>query len=91
MQHILVNTGKRVKGKLRFLIVSYLMLSYAFVQAQTTDSLRLRLNAIFQGIDKSQVPTGYLAEYGIPFVNLFDFTGQINSPSLKCNMQILRQ
>ena len=33
----------------------------AFAQ---TDPVRTELNAIFQNIDKTQIPTGYLNEYG---------------------------
>jgi pimeloyl-ACP methyl ester carboxylesterase len=95
MQQISRILFKIGKDKLRFLILSYLILSclilsYAFVQAQPTDSLRLRLNQVFQRIDKTQISTGYLAEYGIPFINLAGFNGQINSPVTKCNMQSLR-
>jgi hypothetical protein len=37
--------------------------------------LRLRLNHVFQHLSKSNVPTSYLAEYGIPFVPLSAFDG----------------
>ncbi len=42
-------------------------LSYFASKAQT-DSARLELDQIFQYIDKSQIPTGYLNEYGADVV-----------------------
>ena len=44
-----------------------ILLSFLTLQgfAQTRDSLRDTLNIIFQYIDKSQIPTGYLVEYGL--------------------------
>ncbi len=46
-----------------------------YPKAQTTDVLRNELDAIFQYVDKSQVPTGYLEEYGAGFVPLRSFNG----------------
>lgn len=43
--------------------------------AQTTDVLRTQLNSIFQYVDKSQVPTGYLEEYGPRIVPFDIFNG----------------
>ena len=34
--------------------------------AQTNDPLRNKLDTIFQNLDKTQIPTGYLAEYVCP-------------------------
>ena len=48
------------------------------LKAQTTDVLRDELNMIFQHIDKSQIPTGYLDEYGPGFVPLASFNGQLS-------------
>lgn len=36
-------------------------------KAQTGDPLRDKLDTIFQNLDKSQIPTGYLSEYGTEF------------------------
>lgn len=46
-----------------------------YPKAQSTDVLRNELDAIFQYVDKSQVPTGYLEEYGAGFVPLRSFNG----------------
>ncbi len=46
----------------------------ADTQAQV-DSLRLTLDNIFQYVDKSQVPTGFLDEYGAQFANLKAYNG----------------
>ena len=34
-----------------------------------TDQIRTELNSIFQNINKTQIPTGYLNEYGPEVVN----------------------
>ncbi|MEO6453446.1 MAG: hypothetical protein ABIN97_05205, partial [Ginsengibacter sp.] len=39
------------------------------------DSAQLQLNSIFQYIDKSQIPTGFLEEYGAEFANLKTYNG----------------
>lgn len=60
-------------------IFTSLLLVQAFfclnANAQTTDVLRNQLNSIFQYVDKSQVPTGYLEEYGPRMVPFDIFNG----------------
>ena len=46
------------------------------------DSLRQRLDYVFAPLDKSQVPTGCLAEYAIPLLTLEPFTGTLTDSSL---------
>lgn len=58
--------------KLCFLILMILLFRNTNAQV---DSLRLTLDNIFAHIDKSQVPTGFLKEYGAEFVNLPRFNG----------------
>ncbi|RZK28859.1 MAG: hypothetical protein EOO63_10320 [Hymenobacter sp.] len=58
-------------------------------QLSGADSLRLRLNAIFQPLDKSQVPTGYLEEYGVRLLPLANYNGTLTDSSL-CDLATLR-
>ena len=59
--------------------------------AQTGDPLRDKLDSIFINIDKWQIPSGYLQEYGAEFTPLHRFNGvltdsnvnNINAPPLK--------
>ncbi len=44
-----------------YLILTALLLAFS-TQAQTTDPARQKLDLIFANLDKSQVPTGRLAE-----------------------------
>ena len=49
-----------------------------FVNTQAkaqVDSIQLALDNIFQYVDKSQVPTGFLEEHSAQFVNLKTFNG----------------
>ena len=62
------------KTKLAGLILALILIAI-FSKAQ--DALRNELNTIFQNIDKSQVPTGFLEEYGAGLVPLDVFNGQL--------------
>ena len=55
-----------MKHLFKMLVISVLLTSNAFAQ---TDPVRAELDHIFQYIDKSQVPSGYLDEYGPQFKN----------------------
>ncbi len=55
-----------------------------------TSPLQDKLNHVFANIDKSQIPTGFLEEYGVPLVPLDVFNG-ILSDSNKVTMDIWRQ
>ncbi len=46
--------------------------------AQTGDPLRDKLDSIFKFIDKTQIPTGYLKEYGSEMIPLHLFNGLLN-------------
>ncbi len=58
--------------KVSLLLAGMFMPIFLFAQ---TDALRTKLNSIFQNIDKSQVPTGYLEEYGAGLLPLNIFNG----------------
>ncbi|MDQ2770916.1 MAG: hypothetical protein M3Y54_10505 [Bacteroidota bacterium] len=45
--------------------------------AQTTDPVRTKLDLIFANLDKSQVPTGRLAEAAVPLAPLANFDGVV--------------
>ena len=46
-------------------------------RAQAADSLHRQLDYIFAPLDKSQVPTRLLAEYGTPLVKLPPYNGML--------------
>lgn len=57
-------------------LLALLCLWGARLSAQADNSaLRQRLNFVFANINKSQIPTGFLAEYGLPcaFKNGFPY------------------
>ena len=41
------------------------------------DSFRLKVNSVFQNVDKSQVPTQHLMEFGYPFLPINKFDGTL--------------
>ncbi|RZK98099.1 MAG: hypothetical protein EOO62_26985, partial [Hymenobacter sp.] len=63
-----------------FLLLSAPLVSQA--QLSGADSLRQRLNTIFAHLDKSQVPTGYLEEYGVRLLPLANYAGTLTDSSL---------
>lgn len=58
----------------KILLLALLVMAGNFVFAQV-DSVRLQLDKIFQYIDKTQVPTGYLNEYCPEVVNKISLNG----------------
>ncbi len=58
-------------------------------RAQTPDSLGQKLSSIFANIDKSQVPTGYLYEAGVRFLEPRYYNGTLADSNLT-DMNVLR-
>ncbi len=65
---------KKYFYRISLLLVFSLFVTMLKANAQV-DSLRIKLDQVFAHIDKSQVPTGFLEEYGTQFVNLNRFNG----------------
>lgn len=61
----------------------------AHAQASGTDSLSQKLTSVFANVDKSQVPTGYLYEAGVRFIEPRFYNG-IPSDSNLTDMNVLR-
>ncbi len=58
----------------RLFLLATLLLPLS-LRAQTSDPLRQKLDLVFANLDKTQVPTGYLAEYATPLLPLAPFNG----------------
>ena len=54
------------------------------------DPLRQKLDSIFQDVDKSQIPTGYLKEYGSEFLPLHWFNGLLTDSNAVNSLDIFR-
>ncbi|GAB3636588.1 hypothetical protein GCM10027422_21780 [Hymenobacter arcticus] len=74
--------------KLYALLLLALLRVYG-LQAQQVDSLGLKLDAVFANVDKSQVPTRLLAEYGLPLLPLTSFNGTL-ADSTRTNPTLFR-
>lgn len=72
-----------------YLLLASLLLRLPLLHAQQPDSLSLKLNAVFANIDKSQVPTRLLMEYGLPLFRLSSFNGAL-ADSTRTNSTIFR-
>lgn len=55
--------------------------SYLSYAQNSPDAFANRINYIFQNIDKNQIPTGILQEYGIDFTNVNNYSGQVLNDS----------
>lgn len=58
-------------------------------QMSGSDSLQAKLVSIFSPLDKSQIPTGYLAEAGVRLFNMGRYNGALTDSSLT-DMDVLR-
>lgn len=73
-----------------FLLSALLVPGRGHAQFSGTDSLRQRLNFLFAPLDKSQVPTQYLEEYGVRLLPLRFFTGTALTDTNRTDMATLR-
>ena len=71
------------------LIAGALLVSNSLLAVAQSDTLRKKLDAVFQHVDKSQVPTGFLAEYGYPLIPLDIFNNTLTDSS-RTNLQAFR-
>ena len=69
---------KKIIAKALFiLLLTFSIKCYAQVPPDTTTTQKL-LQYIFQPIDKNQIPTGFLEEYGCPIFPAATFNGTLN-------------
>ena len=54
------------------------------------DPLRQKLDSIFQYVDKTQIPTGYLKEYGSEFLPMHWFNGILTDSNVVNSLDIFR-
>ena len=71
------------------ILTTAIILISLFSYAQTGDPLRDKLDSIFKFIDKAQIPTGYLKEYGSEMVPLHLFNGLLNDSNKVESLDIL--
>lgn len=80
---------KQFSFLLLLLLAGWLLPARVIAQPTGTDSLSQKLTSIFANVDKSQVPTGYLYEAGIRFLEPGYYNG-IRSDSNLTDMDVLR-
>jgi hypothetical protein len=80
-----------MKNYLLTSVICYFYAQFFSIQLMAqTDPLRQKLDLVFANINKNQVPTGFLEEYGSPLLPLDVFSGML-SDSNKVNMNVWRQ
>lgn len=82
------NTTYMRKTTLSCLILFLLLFSKLKAQPDTSTTQKL-LQYIFQNIDKTQVPTGFLEEFGCPMLPMATFNGTLTD-SNRIDMNLLR-
>jgi hypothetical protein len=73
----------------KIIIFIAIQLAMAKLYAQV-DPIRQKLDSIFQHINKSQVPTGYLKEYGADMMPLHWFKGVMTDSNFVANIDAFR-
>lgn len=73
-----------MKKHLLFLLL--LLVTIHSYGQDTPNAFADRINHIFQYVDKSQVPTGILQEYGIDFTNVNNYNGLVLNDSNKLTL-----
>ena len=71
------------------LLLGALLLAHS-AYAQTKDPVRQKLDQIFYYLDKSQVPTGRLAEAAVPLAPLQNFDGVSLSDTSRADLDVFR-
>ena len=76
-----------MKKTFRLILIFLIISLKSFSQV---DPLRQKLDSIFQYVDKSQIPTGYLKEYGSEFLPLHWFNGILTDSNTVNSLDIFR-
>jgi hypothetical protein len=77
-----------MKLKIYFSII--IILAFNLEGFSQIDPLRQKLDSIFQYVDKTQIPTGYLKEYGSEFLPLHWFNGLLTDSNTINSLNIFR-
>ena len=73
----------------KILTVIAILIIVLQTQAQV-DVVRLKLDSIFQNINKAQIPTGYLKEYGAELMPLQCYNGIMTDSNVISNIDLFR-
>ncbi len=73
----------------KILLAFMAVLCFSLSNAQT-DSLRLYLDNLFGTLNKTQVPSGYLAAYGMDMADKDDFNGLLTDSNIVNSMDMVR-
>ena len=74
----------------KILLTAAIIFMALFSFAQTGDPLRDKLDSIFKFVDKTQIPTGFLKEYGSEMVPLHWFKGVMTDSNFVANIDTFR-
>lgn len=80
---------KSLTAKLCIILLFTFVVNNSFAQAPDTSTTQKLLQYIFQPIDKNQIPTGFLEEYGCPVLPMATFNG-ILTDSNRIDMNLWR-
>jgi hypothetical protein len=80
---------KFLTARYGFILLGVLLAKDTFAQVPDTSTAQKLIQWIFQPIDKNQVSTGYLEEYGCPIIPMSTFNGTL-SDSNRIDMDLWR-
>ena len=75
--------------KIKSILIYFLFYFFTSNRLLAQDPFRNKINSVFQNVDKSQVPTKFLMEYGCPFVPMNAFNGNL-ADSVKTDITMWR-
>ena len=71
--------------KIFIIVLCFVLLNKATAQAD-----KIILDNVFQNIDKTTIPTGYLQDYGVAFVNKEAYNGILTDSNAIANLSAFR-
>jgi len=70
------------------IIISFLC--FVFLNKATAQADKVILDNVFQNINKATIPTGYLQDYGVAFVNKESYKGILTDSNAVANLSAFR-
>jgi hypothetical protein len=80
---------KFLTARYGFILLGMLLIKNTVAQVPDTSTAQKLIQWVFQPIDKSQIPSGYLEEYGCPIIPMSTFNGTL-SDSNRIDMALWR-
>jgi hypothetical protein len=85
MADLIINFKNTTMKKILFTVLCFVLLNKVSAQAD-----KVALDNVFQHIDKSTIPTGYLQDYGVAMINKEAYKGILVDSNAVANLSVFR-